>query len=219
MTTRKTWLPDPDDYTPTWADHHRCTATRTDGTRCRRNRMKGQTVCAAHGGRSPQAKAKAAERIARQKELDRAMKIIQARTDIDPATALLEAVQYAAGEVDYWRSRVNTLPDEDVAGMLTTKTEEGVTSQGMVDVTTREAARHVYLTELHDAQDRLVRYAAAALKAGIEERRVRVAEQQGHALAEVIRRILTQLNLSPDQQTLVGTVVPAELRAIQEARP
>lgn len=32
MTTRKTWLPDPDDYTPTWADHHRCTATRTDGT-------------------------------------------------------------------------------------------------------------------------------------------------------------------------------------------
>ena len=41
-----------------------------------------------------------------------------------------------------------------------------------------------------DAQDRLARYAASALKAGIEERRVRLAESQGAQLAGVVQAVL-----------------------------
>jgi hypothetical protein len=70
---------------------------------------------------------------------------------------------------------------------------------------------------LTDAQDRLAKYAAAALKAGVEERRVKLAEDQGALVARVIRSILDQLNLTSDQQALVPEVVPAQLRLLTAA--
>ena len=60
----------------------------------------------------------------------------------------------------------------------------------------------------------LVAVAAAALKAGVEERRVRLAEQQGNLVADVIRRILDALDLSPAQRERVPEVVPAQLRLL-----
>jgi hypothetical protein len=67
---------------------------------------------------------------------------------------------------------------------------------------------------LQQASDRLASYAAAALKAGVEERRVRLAEQQGALVAQAIRNILDALHLTPAQLELVPTVVPAQLRLI-----
>ena len=67
-----------------------------------------------------------------------------------------------------------------------------------------------------DAQDRLARYATAALRAGVEERRVRLAEDQGALVAQVIRRILDRLDLSEWQAEMVGSVVPEELRALSQ---
>jgi hypothetical protein len=45
-------------------------------------------------------------------------------------------------------------------------------------------------------------------------RRVRLAEQQGQLLSNAIRAILGDLNLTPDQQALVSTVVPNRLREL-----
>ena len=49
-------------------DPRRCTATNRAGAPCRKYSMVGQTVCRAHGGASPQAKAKA-ERMVELAEL------------------------------------------------------------------------------------------------------------------------------------------------------
>lgn len=49
---------------------------------------------------------------------------------------------------------------------------------------------------------------------GIAERQVRLNEQQGLMIAATIARVLDRLGLSPEQQVLVGTVVPEELRTV-----
>lgn len=47
-------------------DEKRCTANLSDGSRrCRNYRMRGQRVCESHGGKAPQAEAKAQERLDR----------------------------------------------------------------------------------------------------------------------------------------------------------
>jgi hypothetical protein len=52
----------------------------------------------------------------------------------------------------------------------------------------------------------------AAISAGIEERRVKLAEAQGALLNDVIRRILARLDLTGEQSALLPVVVPEELR-------
>jgi hypothetical protein len=54
----------------------------------------------------------------------------------------------------------------------------------------------------------------AAIRAGIEERRVRLAEQQGALVADVIRKILGDLELTPEQAAKAGEVVPIRLRSL-----
>ncbi|NUO35651.1 MAG: hypothetical protein HOQ27_11390, partial [Dermatophilaceae bacterium] len=129
-----------------------------------------------------------------------------------PAEALLELVHWTAGEVDYWRARVVELADtnEDALTWGVTKTKDGGDDRG----TTEEAGPNVAYRMLTDASNRLAAYAAAALKAGVEERRVRLAEKQGSLVADVIRGILTDLHLTPDQELLVATVVPNRLRQL-----
>lgn len=205
-------------------DMPRCGAhTRTGGT-CKNLPMKGATRCRMHGGSSPQARAKAAGRV-QEAKARRAVELFAARRDIEPGPALLELVQWTAGEVDYWRQEVRALEKADLTwGMTREKTggsdpESGSpgTDSGPADVrpeVTREAKPNIAYVMLTDASNRLAQYAVAALRAGVAERAIQLAEQQGALVADVIRAILADLNLTPVQQELVATVVPAHLRAI-----
>jgi hypothetical protein len=165
-----------------------------------------------HGGRSGHVRAKATQRLATQ-AAEREVARLGARRDIHPAEALLDLVHWTAGEVDYWRHRVQDLDDQDLVWGMT-QHRDGVGPEGPVDVTTHEAKPHIAYVMLERASDRLASYAAAALKAGIDERRVQLAERQGALVADVIRGILDDLHLTPEQQLLVGTVVPTRLRAL-----
>lgn len=68
----------------------------------------------------------------------------------------------------------------------------------------------LYLKE----REHLAKVCSLALRAGIEERKVKLAESQGLLVADVIRRILNALGLTPEQQLLVPEIVPRELRAL-----
>jgi hypothetical protein len=76
-----------------------------------------------------------------------------------------------------------------------------------------EAVRGLAQLEAQE-RDRCVKYAKAASDMKIGEEQVRLAEQQGAALAGVIGRILDALQLTPDQQERVPEIVPRELRAV-----
>lgn len=194
--------------------HERCTghSSRT-GKPCKQNPIDGLTVCKFHGGGTKAARAAGKRRVTEAAATAEAARFAT-RRDIHPADALLELVQWTAGEVDYWRGKVDALADEELAGALITKTEVGEDKGQPTDLTTTEAAEHIYIRMLGKASDRLATYAAAALRAGVEERRVRLAENQGQLVAAVIRRILDALNLTDTQLELVPTIVPRELRAL-----
>jgi hypothetical protein len=80
--------------------------------------------------------------------------------------------------------------------------------------TTEEAVPNIWLKLYQAERAHLVSVCAQAIKAGIEERRIRLAESQGELVAHAIRAILADLGLSAEQQALVPEVVPRHLRLI-----
>lgn len=63
-------------------------------------------------------------------------------------------------------------------------------------------------------REHLAKVSALALRAGIEERKIKLAEDQGNLVAAVLQRILNALNLTPSQWEQVPVIVPRELRAL-----
>lgn len=195
----------------------RCTATNRAGRQCGRPPIPGGTVCHLHGGAAPQVAAAAQRRLAEAQARDLA-KRLALPLHTSPQQALLDEVQRAAGMVAYYGARVAELGEQDpnklVHGVTRIEQREGFQA-GTVRVA--EPAVNMWLHLWNEERDRLTRAAAAAVRAGVEERRVLLAEQQGHLIADVIRRILGRLDLNDHQRTLIGTVVPDELRAISGA--
>lgn len=162
-----------------------CGAKTRSGGECQAFPVAGATRCRMHGGSAPQVRRKAAERL-EQQALARQIGTWGGRLDISAPEALLELVQAKAAEVAYWNAKVDALADGERAGLLLTKRKTGGDDYG----DTREAAAHIYLTLLHKAQDQLAQYAAAAVRAGLDEALVRLHTLQGGLLLEVARRVL-----------------------------
>lgn len=133
--------------------------------------------------------------------------------EIDPRDALLEEVWRTAGAIDWIQHKIQEIdPEALVWGMTEWKT--GYQGDDSISVKTETATLSVWVEMYQRERSHLVAVSKAAIGAGIEERRVRLAEQQGQLLGDAIRAILGDLNLTPDQQALVGTVVPARLREL-----
>ncbi|WP_375490239.1 hypothetical protein [uncultured Jatrophihabitans sp.] len=141
-----------------------------------------------------------------------------APVDTTPTEALLDAVKWTAGYVAWLRDKVaSTQADKtEMDGVAPERValvnEERALTQ-MSNVTGKREAS-VWVDLLGQWHDRLVRICSEAIKAGIEERRVRVAEQQGALVADVIRKILGDLELTPEQVEAAGNVVPIRLREL-----
>lgn len=188
----------------------------------------GTGRCRWHGGSSPQAELSGQLVIARRQSM-----VMGIPLPIEPHEAILQCIAIAAGEVRYATERIADLElDMAVGPVVTTHTrprkffggseiaddEDTVegdavavagdrTSTGWVTEVKHEApALHIWITTRRAAMDRLVQYSATALKAGVEERRVRVAENVGLALAEAIRGVLRDLGMADDPR------VPATVR-------
>lgn len=189
----------------------RCTARNRQGKQCGKPAVPGALVCPLHGGAAPQVRDAGLRRIA-MADAKQAAEQLGLLIEISPEQALLDEVQRCAGMLAFYQARVEEIADTGVNSLVwgLTKVKVGGEDGGE----TFEAARSVWLQLFNEERDRLVKVCAAALRAGIEERRVKLAEQQGILVAAVIRRILTRLNLNEAQLGLVATVVPEELRAL-----
>lgn len=206
-------------------DERRCTANYSPtnregkgGQRCTGWAMKYQSVCGIHGGKSKQARAGAEKR----RSEERARKLVETygrKVTTTASEALLDEVQWTAGHVSWLRERVQEIEagaDADGENALVwSKVRRKTGGEDWGE--TEEATANVWLKLYQAERSHLVKVCAEAIKAGIEERRVRLAEQQGALVAQVIQAILGDLNLSKEQQERIPEVVPRHLRALSAA--
>jgi hypothetical protein len=119
---------------------------------------------------------------------------------VDPATALLRCVQLAAGQVSYASKQVMLSIDP------TSDSPE-------------ETSNSPWGRVQAEAMDRLARYSKMALDAGASEKQIAFAEKYGRELAEVIRNVFRELDLTPEQKQLAPAVIQKHLSPLESPSP
>ncbi|GAA0528664.1 hypothetical protein GCM10010172_06580 [Paractinoplanes ferrugineus] len=168
----------------------------------------GTGRCKLHGGATPSHVAAGKKALALA-----AVNTFGLPREVDPRDALLEEIYRTAGAVDWLHQQVVKLEAEQVTWGKAEEVEKQAGEFPGVD-TTHKASVNVWVELWQKERKHLVDVSKAAIAAGLEERKVRLAEQQGAMLAGVIKNILGDLDLTQEQQAKVGTVVPRHLRAV-----
>jgi hypothetical protein len=167
------------------SERERCTArSKRSGERCGRWPSKGSTVCSTHGGAAPQVKRKARERV-EQEAAEKAVRSFGGPVDVDPHTALLQELHRTAGHVAWLGDVVADLEKDKLWGLT------GGAAGGIP-----EAKPSVWVGMYQQERMHLAKVAKLCVDAGIEERRIRLAEDAGRQLAAVIRAIVGRLGVA-----------------------
>ena len=127
-------------------------------------------------------------------------KLLGQELEINPFDALLWVIRIRAGEVKWLTEKMNHLKEEEW-------TESSITGKQF----------HLFARERQAAMSDLARFSQMAISLGIAERSVRLAEQYGETLARLIKGILEELNLSPEQMSLAPSVVRKHLVLVSSA--
>jgi hypothetical protein len=154
-----------------------------------------------------QNRAAGARRVA-EETAAKAVALFGARRNIHPADALIELVQWTAGEVEFWREEVRRLADTDLDALTWGLTKSTTGEKGG---DTSEAKPNVAYVMLMDASKRLEAHCVAALRAGVEERRVQIAEQTGTVVVDLFRRVFAELSLTTEQQAVAAEALPRHM--------
>jgi hypothetical protein len=133
--------------------------------------------------------------------------------EVDPGTALLEEVHRTAGHVAWLHEKVQEVDEADLVWGVVEEVDKGSGEFTGTD-TTSAAKPNVWLTLYQAERKHLTDVCKAALAAGIAERQVRLAEQQGALIVGLLQRIFDDLDLTAEQRALIPTVVPRHLRSV-----
>lgn len=161
----------------------RCQAhSKRTGLPCGNPALVGLTVCRLHGGATKLSQTKSFITKARRGQV-RGVRL-GGSLDVSPTEAMLAMVQEAAANVAAIRtviSMYNIEVDKDGGIAL----PEYYGSKYHVD-----SQVHILVSLYNHERDRLVRYSERAIAAGIEERKVRIAEAQSSRLAQALGKAL-----------------------------
>jgi hypothetical protein len=181
-----------------WASVKR---TLADGSvvveRCRKSPMHGQRVCDTHGGRSPKAR-EAAETRLTNILIEKTLLRFGVASDSDPQTILLEQVKVAHGNALVLQEMLKDVAPEDVASD---------------DPQTRARARGI-LNLSAEWSDRAAAMSATALRAGIEQKMVRLAEVQAAPLLMAIRNGIEEAGLDEETKGRLFTEISKSMRTL-----
>lgn len=180
-----------------------CSAkSKTSGQQCRKLVTPPATVCRIHGGGSPQVRA-AVARKRQHEQAERSVAEFALSRDVEPHQALLEALHRWAGMVSYLGS---------VIGEFESASDLKQLSQG-----SEQFERPAVWVEMYNhALREMAKVAKACVDAGIDERRIRLAEEHGRALDSVLRGVLGDVFdlLGRMLAELVGTVAAEMLAGV-----
>jgi hypothetical protein len=154
--------------------------------------------CKRHGGSTHTHERAAVVEIAR-RECDR----LGIPIEIDPGEALIRAVWEAEGNLAFYRAQVQSLDD-------VTTTEYG--PQG-----SHKEVTHPLVALYHDAERWRAQVDLAALKAGVEERRLRLAQSDSRALFSSVIAAIEAAKLTTDQAEVFRRALADSLRGLEPA--
>lgn len=187
-----------------------CGATCRDGSPCTNRPMRGGERCRMHGGAAPQVRAAAGRRLAAA-EWSRSFGV-QAESG-DPAETVLDEIRWAAGHVTWLRERVQETEPGALVWGVESEVDKGAGEFPGID-TTSSAKPSVWVRLYGEERDRLLRMCKIAHDMGIAERHVQLAERVGGLMANLLRGVLGELNLSEEQREVASAAVPRHLRLI-----
>lgn len=181
---------------PRWENAPRCTAHTRAGKPCQKPPIRGGTVCDMHGGRAPRVKAKAAERLA-----EKAITDALGKLDIVPIHDPLTALAELAGEISAWKQ----LAADRVAALKDLAQRNQLSGSDEV-----RAEIQVY----ERALDRCVTVLATIARLNIDERLVRISEQQAAIVKEALMGALGDAGLPREQQREAAGHLARRLRLV-----
>lgn len=179
-----------------------CGATKGNGSKCQKGAGTGTPnlgfgKCSMHGGNTPTLRTNAARFTG--KEVARmSMGGYGNAVTLSPTDALLQEVERAAGHVAWISQRID---------LWAMDTEKAITEE-----------QQSWLDLYHLERGQLVKVAKIALDAGVDERRVRIAERSAANIVDMLKQVFEGLKLSVEQQKMIPVLVPAALREFAEPK-
>lgn len=170
-----------------------CHAKRTNGEPCANYAMMGATVCHAHGGRAPQVRGKAVERVTEARAV-----ALLASHQVIPVADPMEALRHLAGEVLAWRDILRAMVGE-------------LESLARTDYAGREQARAVVVL-YERALDRAGRILVPLTDLSLDERLVVLSERQASLIEGVIDRAMERAGLPDEWVRAMHAAIATELR-------
>ena len=169
------------------ANEGKCGAKRQDGGTCNQPKSFGTSHpgsgrCKFHGGASLNGtKAAVREQVAS----------LATEADVEPLEVLLRSIRLAWGAVEWCRSFIGQTEYALIEERNNPAIDDEDAGAKLKRVIQLEKRLLAFQAIYGDWMDRAAKHAKLALDAGIEERRVRIAEQEASLIAEVIRGILS----------------------------
>lgn len=138
--------------------------------------------------------------------------------EVEPQVALLEEVWRTAGHVAWLAAKVGVhQEDEDLVFGLTSATSMVAPDGTLVPFERKEEAKpNVWLALYYKERQHLVDVCRVAIAAGIAERQVKLAEQQGKLIAQVLRGALEDLGFDDDEK--VAKVLRKHLMLVSDKK-
>lgn len=148
------------------------------------------------------------------------MDILSQPRSVDSGALLIEEIERTAGIISWLERKVESLDEETefLGDVVVTTEEHGSGANGQIDVTKTETRREVthWWKILRDERTHLANITTGAIRAGLEERRVRLAERSVSSIEAALAMILMDFGLDPHNER-VRTVVGTRLRQALEA--
>lgn len=184
----------------------RCNAKGRTGRLCSNSAGKGTNhsgigPCIYHGGNLPNVVKSVQREIVKREAEQLGLSIEQ-----DPATAIINLVWRCVGDLTFYSSKV---------------AEEELLQVEVGPNGSKKLSAHPWTVLYHQAEDRLAQVSQAALRAGVEERKVRLAERDAQTIFTAIQSSLAQLGMNDSDMSRFRNIFAVELQKSQGvvARP
>lgn len=177
-------------------DKKRCGRNTRTGSPCKKWAIRGAEVCDTHGGAAPQVKAKAQQRVA-----EKAITEALGRLDITPVHDPLTALSDLAGEIVAWKelaaARVAKLQD------LAQRNYQSGSDEVRAEIQVFERA-----------MDRAVHVLATIARLNIDERLVKISQQQADLVKTALLGALDDTGVGRDVQREAAGHLARRLRLV-----